>query len=103
MLLLIVCPAESIGGVREVWHAAACGVRQIKSYVDISAMFEHQIGEIVGSERMIGRDAERLLVHTLGVIPVLLRFIEFPGKDVEIDLPWIVFDGLLVEGECLVH
>ena len=51
---------------------------------------------------MVGRNAERLLVHAFGVIPVLLRFIQFTGKNIKGDIPRIVLNGLLVEGESLV-
>src|SRR5260370_6680089 len=51
----------------------------------------------------MGRNAQSLLVHRLGLIVIFSRFVQFAGRNVKPRLSWIVFDVLLVESESLVR
>src|SRR6516225_5970851 len=49
----IVRPAERVGGVRQVWQPFATGLREAQGHVDVAAVFEKQVGQIVGGQWLV--------------------------------------------------
>src|SRR5437868_3556206 len=79
------------GGVGRMRHAAAGGLSERERDVDVAAGFEHHVGEIVGSKRILRLDFQCFLVGLPGVFPILLRFVEFTHQNVETSFAGIVF------------
>ena len=100
--LLVIGPAQSVGGIGTVGHQAARGLREGDGDIDISASLQHDVGKIVGGDGIVGLNLESFLVHALGPIPVLLAFIQFAEQDVERDFSGVVLDGLLESCDGLI-
>ena len=72
--LLVVGPAESVGGVRRIRHSFAADLRQGKRDVDIATVFQHQVSQIVSRQSIIWLNLQRLFIQIFGLLPLIARF-----------------------------
>jgi hypothetical protein len=68
--LIVVRPAEHVGGVRKIGQTSASGLGERKSDVDVAAVFERQIGKVVGRQRIIGLNLQRFLILVFRLLPL---------------------------------
>src|ERR1700734_2381908 len=71
--LAIICPAEGVGGICEVWKAMTSRLRQRDGDVGIAAVVKHQIREIIGCNGIVRLNLQRLLIKIFGFLPLTAR------------------------------
>jgi len=92
-------PGQGIGGIRGVGHSAAGDLCQAQSHVEVTAVFEEQIGKIVGREGVVGLHRESLLVGGLGLLPIAFAFVKRAKRDDDLDVGRGQRYGALVTGD----
>src|ERR1700730_13462770 len=83
-----VSPAQCIGGIGQCGEATARRLGESQCYVEVTAMLEHQIGQVVGGGGIVRLQRERLLVQDLGLLPISPGVIERAEADIKLDVAW---------------
>src|SRR5215472_12194835 len=94
--LIIVGPAERIGCIWKIGEAAPSCLSEGKSDIDVSPVFQHQVGKIIGSDGIVGLYRQRFLILVLGLLPIAATFEKRSQKDVKASVLRILLNGALV-------
>src|ERR1017187_3061489 len=100
---MVVGPAERVSGAGNIRQSLAGGLRERKGDADVAAMFEHQVGKIVGRDSVIWLDLQCFLVKLLSLLPVAARFHQAAEVNISPEVAWIALKCALIVRNCLIH
>lgn len=89
--LVVKSPSQSIGGIRIVGELTASGLRHGEGDIYIPTLLQHDVGEVIGGQRIVGLNFKSLLILLLGMIPILFVLVDAAGEKVEVNFFGISF------------
>jgi hypothetical protein len=101
--LIIVGPAESVGGTGKIGQTFAGGLGERESDADVASMFEHEVRKIVCGDGVVRLNGECFFVEIFRLLPITTRFQEACQGNINTNVARIGLNGALVSGDCLVH
>ena len=101
--MIVIGPTKRVRSERLIRQTAAAGLREGKRNVDVAAMIEHQVSEIVGCQRVIGLNLKCLLVITFGLLPFVACLKKAGERHIEMNVSRVGLEGALIAADSLVN
>ena len=100
--LIVISPAQGIGRAGKIRQPATSCLSERERHIEVSAVLQHRIGEIIGGDGIIGLHSERLLILVLGFLPLSLAIEKASEQNIEANIFRILLYAAFLIGNGLI-